>query len=493
MIFFLYGISKILEPILPCPLLKPRLEGKVFPDRGFVLPSSRFNNPGVRMAKQKLSRPAQSTEELVAKLDTEILPLSEIELHPDNPRIHTIAQINAIAKLIESVGYAAGSMTIQKSRKRLCKGHGVYATLEKLGYTAAEFVVKDFTDEEALLFMIADNKLSELSSWNMPQLQVNFVDLKTSGIPLTLSGFTMKEIDGLKARDVKEDDPPPVSEEEPVTQAGDLWLLGEHRVLCGDSTKAEDVERVMNGEKAVLMATDPPYGDSWVQKAKDMQAHGYGRSHAVLHGSIESDDLSIEDLKVFLDKFLIAARIAGDPPFPLYVWHRSKRIVFEQALVDAGYLVHQPVIWVKPGFVIGRLHYHPRCEWALHGWLQGNGKCPFYGERNQSDVWEVDRENDKIHPTQKPVELFAIPIRNHTREGEICYEPFAGSGTQYIAADQLDRKCYGIEIAPKYCDVIIQRYINHVGTDEDVFVERDGDRLTWEEAQMPQRQKVHVC
>jgi DNA modification methylase len=152
-------------------------------------------------------------------------------------------------------------------------------------------------------------------------------------------------------------------------------------------------------------------------------------------------------------------------------------------MMDAGYLVHQPVIWVKPSFVIGRLHYHPRSEWALHGWLQGNGKCPFYGERNQSDVWEVDRENDKVHPTQKPVELFAKPIRNHTREGEICYEPFAGSGTQYISGTQLSRIVYGLELEPRYVDVTIQRYINHVGSDEHVFVERKGKRLSWKQAQ----------
>ena len=146
---------------------------------------------------------------------------------------------------------------------------------------------------------------------------------------------------------------------------------------------------------------------------------------------------------------------------PCYVWHRAKRIIYEKALLDAGYLVHQPVIWVKPSFVIGRLHYHPRCEWALHGWRQGNGACPFYGERNQSDVWEVARENEGIHPTQKPVELFAIPIRNHTKIGGICYDPFAGSGTQFIAAEKLARKCYGMEIEPRYCDVIINRWQNY--------------------------------
>jgi DNA modification methylase len=113
--------------------------------------------------------------------------------------------------------------------------------------------------------------------------------------------------------------------------------------------------------------------------------------------------------------------------------------------------------------VIGRLHYHPRCEWALHGWRQGNGKCPFYGERNQSDIWEVARENDKIHPTQKPLELFNIPILNHTNEGEICYEPFAGSGTQIISAERLRRRCYACELDEKYATVILNRWEAETG------------------------------
>jgi len=194
-----------------------------------------------------------------------------------------------------------------------------------------------------------------------------------------------------------------------------------------------------------------------------MHAHGYGHSRAERHGSIASDDKTSKELKIFLDSFLACAKIAGDPPFPAYVWHGAKRMLFEQSLLDAGYLVHQPVIWVKPSFVIGRLHYHPRCEWALHGWLTGNGRCSFYGDRNQSDVWEIARENDKLHPTQKPVILFEIPIKNHTLKGEICYEPFAGSGTQVIACEKLDRNCYMMEIDSHYCDVIIERWQQFTG------------------------------
>lgn len=272
------------------------------------------------------------------------------------------------------------------------------------------------------------------------------------------------------------EDEAPEPSVEAISKLGDLYELENHRLLCQDSTIPQNVERLMNGQKSVLMATDPPYGDSWIQKAKDMQAHGYVHSRAVLHGSIMGDDKSETELKEFLLKFLAAARCAGHPPFPIYVWHRAKRMIFEQALIDAGYLVHQPVIWVKPSFVIGRLHYHPRCEWALHGWLQGSGACPFYGERNQSDVWEIARENEKIHPTQKPLELFAIPMRNHTKKEEICYDPFLGSGTTLIAAEQLGRKVFGIEIEPRYVDVTITRYLN---LRPDAKILRNGEQIDW--------------
>jgi DNA modification methylase len=297
---------------------------------------------------------------------------------------------------------------------------------------------------ETTFFTDFDIEIDYLDEISIPELDLAFEDLDSKAI---------------------EEDEVPEVPEEAITRVGDLWLCGKHRVLCGDCTKAEDVGRLMQGKKAVLMATDPPYGDSWVQKAKDMNAHGYGHSHAVLHGTIQSDDLSQRELKSFLDVFLKCAKLAGDAPMPIYVWHGAKRMVFEQALLDAGYLVHQPVVWVKKSFVIGRLHYHPRCEWALHGWLTGNGKCPFYGKPNQSDVWEVGRENDKIHPTQKPVELFTIPILNHTKQDEIVYDPFLGSGTQIMAADQLNRICYGIEIEPQYVDVILERYHNLTGID----------------------------
>lgn len=414
-----------------------------------------------------------------------------------NPKLENTMEYRRIKRSLEQNGQKLPIVVRENDGYEIIDGEQRWRALKELESRVALIYNEGKVDDQsAKELTIAYEQQVPFDDTQLAIL-LNEMEQLYDNIQVPYSETEVDEIKGMlstldTAGSIKEDDPPAVSEEEPITQYGDLWLLAKHRVLCGDSTKAEDVERVMGGEKAVLMATDPPYGDSWVQKARDMAAHGYVHSRAELHGSIESDNLNEADLKAFLDAFLYAAKCAGEPPFPAYVWHRAKRMLFEQSLIDAGYHVHQPVIWVKPGFVIGRLHYHPRCEWALHGWLTGNGPCPFYGERNQSDVWEVDRENDRVHPTQKPVELFAKPIRNHTLDNEVCYDPFAGSGTQVIAAEQLGRRCFSIELECKYCDVIVQRYINHVGTDEDVFVERDGKTLTWREVQLAKKTKVSV-
>lgn len=350
---------------------------------------------------------------------------------------------------------------------RILAGNHTYAAAIELEWEEIAATFVDVDEEQAARIVLVDNRTNDLA-WNDDALIAEILnelpDLEGTGydddaLEEILAGIEQRESEGLTDPDAVPEVP-----DEPVTKRGDVWCLGRHRVMCGDATSITDIEKLMMGKKAALMATDPPYGDSWVKKAQDMQAHGYVHSRAGLHGSIENDDRNVAELKEFLDEFLVAARVAGQAPFPIYVWHRAKRIVFEEALLDAGYHVHQPVIWVKPSFVIGRLHYHPRCEWAIHGWLQGGGKCPFYGERNQSDVWEVGRENDKVHPTQKPVELFAVPIRNHTRRGEVCYEPFAGSGTQVMAAEIEGRRCFALELDAAYCDVICRRFQEYTGT-----------------------------
>src|SRR6266487_1354122 len=337
-----------------------------------------------------------------------IVPLHRLFAHPENYRVHPDAQIANLTASLTRFGQGR-SIVCQDGPDRLLivAGHGVVEAARRLDWQElrADILPTDWTPAQVKGYLIADNLLSAQAEDDTDVLARLLQEQQSAGFDLAALGSddeTLRQMleslgngyageqeegDGGDDFDVSPD------EVEVRCKRGEIWQLGKHRLLVEDATKPENVKRLMQGEKAVLMATDPPYGDSWVQKAKDMQAHGYGHSRAGLHGSIASDDLSERDLKAFLLAFLEAAKHAGDAPMPIYVWHRAKRIVFETALVEAGYFVHQPIIWVKPGFVIGRLHYHPRCEWALHGWRQGNGTCPFYGERNQSDVWEVEREN----------------------------------------------------------------------------------------------------
>lgn len=418
-----------------------------------------------------------------AGIVNQVLPLEALAPHPSNYRSHPESQLQKLSASIARFGQVR-SVVVQQGapgRYLIVAGHGFLEAAQREGLTEvrADVIPADWSPEQVAGYLIADNLTAQQAEDDLASLAQLLQEQVNAGYHLESLGSSEEELNALleeltqaslgsQGREADDpsgggDDFDTEQEVETRCKVGDLWQLGRHRLLCGDSTKAEDVRRLMQGEKAVLMATDPPYGDSWVEKAKDMQAHGYVHSRAGLHGSIENDARTGDDLKGFLMAFLETAKLAGNAPMPFYVWHGAKRIIFEQALVDSGYFVHQPIVWVKPGFVIGRLHYHPRCEWALHGWRQGNGSCPFYGERNQSDVWEVARENDKIHPTQKPIALFAIPLENHTRPSEICYDPFAGSGTQVIAAERLERRCFAIELEPRYCDVILARWEAETG------------------------------
>lgn len=321
----------------------------------------------------------------------------------------------------------------------------------------------DSEDGKARELAYADNRSSEVGlDWDLERILADVeAGVDFSGL---WAGSELKELLGELLKPEPGADPGPQIDraeelrEKWQTARGQIWQIGKHRLMCGDSTSEEDVGRLMGAEKALLMATDPPYGDAWVQKAPDMHEQGYGHSRAVTRATIEGDDVSIEGLEAFLGKWIaVAVDCALTPPAGVYVWHRAKRRQVEKALLAAGFHVHQPIIWLKASFVIGRLDYHPRCEYALHGWLKGNGRGVFYGPRNQSDVWEFERESGWEHPTQKPVGLFEIPIMNHLNSGELAYEPFGGSGTQFVAAENQGVRCYGSEISEEYVAVTLER------------------------------------
>lgn len=267
----------------------------------------------------------------------------------------------------------------------------------------------------------------------------------------------------------KDDEEVPAPPETPIVRPGELFILGDHRILCGDSTVESDVARLMNGEHASVWLSDPPYGISYVDKVAQEKGQAIG------YKPIANDELEDKALYDFILKVITVSLPHMKKGFAFYMWHAMKmQAYFSQAAAAAGILFHRQIIWVKPQFVFGRGHYHWRHELCLMGWLQGN-EPPFYGSKNQSTVWEVGRENDKIHPTQKPIDLWKPSILNHTNEGEIVYEPFSGSGSNLMACEQTKRRCFAMELEPTYVQVAIERWQNATGK----IAHRD-DGETWD-------------
>ena len=412
-----------------------------------------------------------------AELETQRLPLSEVTKHPQNPRTHSDRQIKELQSSLLEHGYAAGSMTVQRSTMRLVKGHGVYEALLGLGCIDADFVVADMTDAEALLFLARDNRLSDLSAFDVPKLKAITVELQKIDVPLERIGFNEGELKSLESdwakseadnRVVEEDDPPEVSEDEPITQTGDLWHLGDHRVLCADSTCAEDVERVMGGEKADALVSDPPYNVGKPIANDSLTAKQYREFSVAWLDCVPASVgvlISFHSPQAF-PPLLDAARSAG------WTWGR--------------------MLWFwKPGTAFGVVPWHgwarrSECILVMHNDPDWPAYVDYHADmyaHKKGDGGTEDAVDDQevLHPTLKPLWIVADLIAHTTG---LIYDPFLGSGTTLIAADQLDRVCYGLEIAHKYCDVIVQRYINHVGNSDNVWVERDGQKLTWEQRNM---------
>jgi len=385
-----------------------------------------------------------------------------------NSRTHSEAQVKQIAASIQKFGFT--NPMLVDSARGIIAGHGRLEAARLLRLARVPVIVLDhLTEAERRAYVIADNKLAENAGWDSDVLEAELAALNDLEFDLGVLGFSDRELEKMLGApdDAAADECPPV-EERVITQPGDLWVLGRHRLLCGDATKREDVERVMAGAKAGLMATDPPYGVGLrLENNHEASNAAKGIEKQYRHFErIMGDDLEGEVLQAFLERcFQAAIGEALRIDAAWYLWHAQLTQGFFAAAAAAAaaqLLIHRQIIWAKPHFVFGRGDYHWQHELCFYGWRQGN-RPPFYGERNQSTLWilgegggSIRRQQD--HPTQKPVQLFAIPIRNHTQSGELCYEPFAGSGTQFVAAEQLGRVCYGLEISPAYCDVIIRRW-----------------------------------
>ncbi|MFA9399443.1 MAG: site-specific DNA-methyltransferase, partial [Clostridiaceae bacterium] len=308
-------------------------------------------------------------------------------------------------------------------------------------------------------------------------------ELDNQNFDVTLTGFDAEEIDNLFSqvydKDIKEDDFDVDKElEKPtISKQGDVWMLGRHKLVCGDSTKAETYEVLMEGKKANLVVTDPPYGVS------------YDGSQ----GTIKNDNLKDEEFYRFLlDAFTnMNSSMADDAS--IYVFHAdTKGLIFRKAFEDAGFYLSGVCQWVKQSLVLGRSPYQWRNEPCLFGWKK-KGKHKWYAGRKETTIWEFDKPSkSKLHSTMKPVALIAYPIKNSTAVNAIVLEPFSGSGSTLIACEQTDRICFATEIEEKFVDVGVKRFIEQVGTDKDVYLLRDGEKISYVDVPKPESEEEDI-
>ena len=378
-----------------------------------------------------------------------------------NSRTHSEAQVAQIAASIREFGFT--NPVLIDAEGGIIAGHGRVMGARQLQMAEVPCIRLGYlTESQRRAYVIADNKLAANAGWDEEMLGLELRELMAGGYDVGLTGFTLPEIDELLAdldatKDGKTDpDAAPPVEAVAVTRPGDVWVLGRHRIMCGDSTVADQVALLMSGAKAALMQTDPPYGIAY--NSKDLHINGTN------HADIENDDLDGEVLQAFLEGMIRAALPHLNDNAAYYLWHPmlTQGTFFAAAAAAAGILVHRQLIWQKPSLVFGRGDYHWQHELCFYGWRKGF-RPPFYGPRNQTTLWAVGRETSKDHPTAKPVALWLPPIENHTKAGEAMYEPFSGSGSQIIAAEQTGRRCYAMELSPQYVDVAVRRWQQFTG------------------------------
>jgi DNA modification methylase len=401
------------------------------------------------------------------------IPLGDIQPDPDNPRLEDEELVRKLATNIERDGLTRPLVLDQNLM--VVSGHKQLQALQHLGWPAAPCIVRAFaTDHDRKRVNLAQNNLSGENDPDKLKVFVEDFDLEE----LELVGFEASEIEELLEplpEESDQDDEVPEVPAEPVSRRGDLWLLGEHRLLCGDATSAEDVKRLMQGEKAALFATDPPYGVAYhVETGSKTKA------------PMQNDENDGPRLQAFLEQTFRAWCPYLREDAAWYLWHAQlTQGFFAAAAAAADILIHRQIIWVKPSLILGHGDYHWQHELCFYGWKQGH-RASFYGERNQTTIWEAGRESETGHPTQKPVELWLKPLQNNTRRGDIAADPFLGSGTTLIACQKLNRRCYGMEIEPRYVDVSVERWCEFTG--EDAVRESDGQK--WSDLKAGELQTV---
>lgn len=391
------------------------------------------------------------------------------DLKPGDP------EYDKLKRSIEQFG-CVEPLIWNKTTGRIVGGHQRLKVLIDMGITEVDCVVVELPEDKEKALNIALNKIS--GEWDKDKLALLIADLQGADFDVSLTGFDPAELDDLfkdKVMDKIHDDDFDVEaalKEPVITKLGDVWTLGRHRLVCGDSTKSDTFELLMAGAKVNLVITDPPYNVNYEGSA----------------GKIKNDNMTNDAFYKFLLAAFqnIEAVMADDAS--IYIFHSdTEGLNFRRAFADAGFFLSGCCIWEKQSLVLGRSPYQWQHEPVLFGWKK-KGKHQWYTGRKETTIWEFDKpKKNGDHPTMKPIPLLAYPIMNSSMSNTLVLDPFGGSGSTLIACEQTDRSCYTIELDEKFCDVIVKRYIEQVGSADKVSLRRDG--LSYSYAEVAVREK----
>ena len=406
--------------------------------------------------------------------DFQLISVERLIPYVNNARTHSKEQILKLRSSLREFGFI-NPILIDRNYNVLA-GHGRLMAAKEEGISEVPCVYVDhLTEAQKKAYVLADNRMALDAGWDEELLSVEMSELQELGFDLELTGFDEKEIADLFATDdeAKEDDfdVDKASELPPFVESNDIWLLGRHRLMCGDSTKAEDVQKLMDGKKANLCITDPPYGIAI--------GTGAAYQNAKTDRTIMNDNLPDDEFIDFLVKAFCNMKNSLIPGGVFYIWYASsKSLVFLKALEQAELTMRQNLIWEKDRFTLGRQDYQWSFEPCIYSWAEGAAH-KFFNDRKQSTVLHFDRPNaSKLHSTMKPLPLIGYQMKNSSQENGIVLDLFGGSGTTLIASEQLNRICYMNELDPKYASAIVRRYVAlKGGSNSDVFVLRNGEKL----------------
>ena len=401
--------------------------------------------------------------------EMKLVPVGKLVPYVNNARTHSPEQVMKLRSSLRECGFV--NPVIIDRDFNVIAGHGRLLAAKEEGIAEIPCVFADhLTEAQKKAYILADNRMAMDAGWDEELLRVEIEALQGADFDVSLTGFDEKELADLFATDsdgAKDDDYDLTAalEKAAFVERRDIWTVGRHRLLCGDATSAEDVQRLMGGKRANLVLTDPPYGVSF-------------KSSSGL--TIQNDSMKDGEFYTFLHNAFQNMAAVLERGGAAYVFHAdTEGLNFRKAFIDAGFHLAGVCVWVKNSLVLGRSDYQWQHEPILYGFLQ-NGKHPWYSDRKQTTVWNFDKpKRNKNHPTSKPLDLLGYPIRNSTQENAIVLDTFGGSGSTLMACEQLNRVCLTMELDEKYASVILRRYVDDTGDADGVFVERNGESVPY--------------